>query len=239
MTEKPSYEQLEKRVRELERAESKRKQAEEALKDSEERLRLALAGSGVSFWEYLAKDERVDFDENWARFLGNEPGENYIDFHDWLQRLHPDSVPMVEKAMNDYVEGRVPRYEVEYHIKTRAGEWKWVSCAGIAVDWDENQYPARVLGTHKDISARKEMEQERERLITELEDALAKVRKLSGMLPICSSCKKIRDDKGYWNQIESYLSHHSEAEFSHGICPECAKKIYPNFVHRGKRDDAV
>jgi len=59
--------------------------------------------------------------------------------------------------------------------------------------------------------------------VRELEDALAKVKTLSGMLPICASCKKIRDDKGYWTQIESYIKHHSEAEFSHGFCPECAK----------------
>ena len=60
--------------------------------------------------------------------------------------------------------------------------------------------------------------------VHELEAALAQVKTLSGMLPICASCKKIRDDKGYWTQIESYISHHSEAEFSHGFCPECARK---------------
>ena len=52
---------------------------------------------------------------------------------------------------------------------------------------------------------------------------------ISGMLPICANCKKIRDDKGYWNQIEAYIGDHSEAEFSHGICPDCAKKLYPEF----------
>ena len=62
-----------------------------------------------------------------------------------------------------------------------------------------------------------------------LEEALAKVKKLSGLLPICASCKKIRDDKGYWKQIEAYIRDHSEVEFSHGICPECAKKLYPDF----------
>jgi hypothetical protein len=63
--------------------------------------------------------------------------------------------------------------------------------------------------------------------IETLQDALAKVKLLSGFLPICASCKKIRDDNGYWNQIESYIKEHSEAEFSHGICPECAEKLYP------------
>lgn len=62
-----------------------------------------------------------------------------------------------------------------------------------------------------------------------LTKALAEVKQLSGFLPICASCKNIRDDKGYWNQIESYISQHSEAKFSHGICPECAKKLYPEF----------
>lgn len=62
-----------------------------------------------------------------------------------------------------------------------------------------------------------------------LQEALAKIKVLSGFLPICASCKKIRDDKGYWNQIESYIRDHSEVEFSHSICPDCAKKLYPEF----------
>jgi PAS domain S-box-containing protein len=82
----------------------------------------------------------------------------------------------------------------------------------------------------RDITARKHSDKERERLIAELQEALAKVRTLSGMLPICSKCKKIRDDKGYWNQIEIYIRERSEAEFSHGICPECAKLLYPDWV---------
>ena len=78
-----------------------------------------------------------------------------------------------------------------------------------------------------DISYRQKIEREREHLIEELKGALSRVKRLSGMLPICASCKKIRDDKGYWNQIEAYISEHSEADFSHGLCPECANKLYP------------
>ncbi len=74
---------------------------------------------------------------------------------------------------------------------------------------------------------RKAREAEKETLIADLQEALARVRLLSGLLPICASCKKIRDDQGYWNQIESYVRDHSEAKFSHGICPECANKLYP------------
>ena len=69
---------------------------------------------------------------------------------------------------------------------------------------------------------------EKERLIHELQDALGEVKTLSGLIPICASCKKIRDDTGYWNQIETYIEARSEAGFSHGICPECAKTLYPD-----------
>jgi PAS domain S-box-containing protein len=84
------------------------------------------------------------------------------------------------------------------------------------------------------ILKQKRSEQERERLIRELKDALAKVKTLSGLLPICASCKKVRDDKGYWTQIEAFISEHSEAEFSHGICAECAKKLYPEYYNEMK-----
>jgi PAS domain S-box-containing protein len=80
-----------------------------------------------------------------------------------------------------------------------------------------------------DISARKKAEEDRERLIAELSDALSKIRTLKGLLPICASCKKIRNDKGYWEHMELYIRDHSEADFSHGICPECAEKLYPGF----------
>lgn len=70
-------------------------------------------------------------------------------------------------------------------------------------------------------------ELEREKLILDLQVEMTNVKTLKGLLPICASCKKIRDDGGYWNQIENYIREHSEAEFTHGLCPDCLKKIYP------------
>jgi len=80
-----------------------------------------------------------------------------------------------------------------------------------------------------DITLRKYMEGEREKLILELQEALANIKTLSGLIPICASCKKIRDDKGYWNQLEKYIIEHSGAKFTHGICPECAEKFRNEF----------
>ncbi|UCD82171.1 MAG: PAS domain-containing protein, partial [Desulfobacterales bacterium] len=79
-----------------------------------------------------------------------------------------------------------------------------------------------------DVTERKKAEVSREKLVKELQKALSDVKTLKGIIPICASCKRVRDDKGYWEQIESYINKYSEADFSHGICPDCAAKIYPD-----------
>jgi PAS domain-containing protein len=92
-----------------------------------------------------------------------------------------------------------------------------------------------------DITERKQVEEEKSNLIVELKNALTQVKQLTGFIPICASCKKIRDDQGYWNQIEKYISDHSEAQFSHGICPDCMKKLYPEIFDDvpGCRDENI
>ncbi len=79
----------------------------------------------------------------------------------------------------------------------------------------------------QDVTEPKRAEEERERLLKEVQEALAQVQALAGLLPICVSCKKIRDDKGYWTQVENYISSHTSATFTHGFCPECMKKNFP------------
>jgi len=80
-------------------------------------------------------------------------------------------------------------------------------------------------------------EKDREEVILQLQEALTDVKKLSGFLPICSSCKNIRNDEGYWEQVEKYIKEHSEADFSHGICPQCAKKLYPDIYEKLKKQN--
>jgi PAS domain S-box-containing protein len=91
----------------------------------------------------------------------------------------------------------------------------------------------KVLGASSiayDITERKKIEAERTDLIAHLNETLSKVKTLSGLLPICASCKKIRDDHGYWQKLETFVREHSGAEFSHSICPDCMKELYPDFV---------
>ncbi|HVN95760.1 MAG TPA: hypothetical protein VMT62_04990, partial [Syntrophorhabdaceae bacterium] len=71
----------------------------------------------------------------------------------------------------------------------------------------------------------------------ELQEALAKIKTLSGFIPICASCKKIRDDRGYWNQLENYIREHSDADFTHGYCPDCMKKLFPEYYEKTYGDE--
>ena len=114
---------------------------------------------------------------------------------------------------------------------------------GICRDVEVHGYPlfddagkmVQIIEYCIDISERKQAAQEREKLILDLQNALQEVKTLSGLLPICAACKKIRDDKGYWNILEQYISEHSDAEFTHGICPECAQKLYPDYYKKQKK----
>lgn len=91
------------------------------------------------------------------------------------------------------------------------------------------QKESAILVTLRDASKRIQAEHEKDEAFQKLQDALDNIKTLRGLLPICSYCKKIRDDDGYWQRLETYMVNHSEAEFSHGICPECIKEHYPEY----------
>ncbi len=114
---------------------------------------------------------------------------------------------------------------LEFPILTRTGETRWVDQM-VTLCTNSDGDVTGFQGIARDVTQRKRVEQEREQLIHDLQDALAKIKTLSGLLPICANCKKIRDDNGYWNQIEAYIRRHSYADFSHSICPDCARVLY-------------
>ena len=123
------------------------------------------------------------------------------------------------------------RADFETMQRTRQGEVRNVHITAQIIDIQGNPVYHCVW---RDITERRRTEEERERLILELKEALSQVKTLRGLVPICSSCKKIRNDKGYWEQLEVYIRDHSEAEFSHGICPECAQRLYSEFDKENK-----
>ena len=127
------------------------------------------------------------------------------------------------------IESGIPIINGESYILDKQGNKIYTLFFKIPLR-DEQGNIIGLVGVARDITERKRIEEERERLIAELQTALADVKTLSGLVPICSNCKKIRDDKGYWTQIEGYIQEHSQAKFTHGVCPDCMDKLYPNFV---------
>ena len=107
--------------------------------------------------------------------------------------------------------------------KLASGEIRDVEIHSSPITFEEKKLIFAII---HDISERKTAERERESLIVDLQKALGEIKQLSGLLPICAKCKKIRDDNGYWNQIEGYIQKHSDAQFSHGMCPECSDELY-------------
>lgn len=100
-------------------------------------------------------------------------------------------------------------------------------CYASVVVFDHSKHGKVLVAVHTDITARREFEEERKKLLTKLQNALNEIRTLKGILPFCSFCKKIRNDTGYWEQVDVYITRHSEADISHSICPDCARKNYP------------
>ena len=108
------------------------------------------------------------------------------------------------------------------------GQINWTSTTKIPLR-DQDGKIIGLVGISREINEIKQAEEQREKIIAELQEALDKIKTLKGLIPICASCKKIRDDQGYWNNVESYIKSHAEVEFTHGICPDCMKKLYPNY----------
>ncbi len=139
--------------------------------------------------------------------------------------------------------------ECPMHQVIMTGE-RYISRDQVFIRKDGTTFPASVYSSpllengkvvasvtaFRDITERKRIEEEREKLIAELQKALAEIKTLHGILPICASCKKIRDDKGAWHQMEAYIHDHTNVEFSHGICKECAKKMYPQYYTEDEDD---
>ena len=118
------------------------------------------------------------------------------------------------------------RRNLEVRLRTKSGSIRTVLLSGSHNLTLANEPHLITIAT--DITKRKQMEEERETLLAELKEALHKIKTLRGILPICAQCKRIRDSVDEWHSLEKYIRDHSDTDFSHGICPECAKDLYPD-----------
>jgi len=200
---------------------------EQELREQRRQLDLAMLAGELGLWDSDLRTGTAVWSDQTLNIAGYFRGELEESVESWQRLIHPDDASRVVEAFNAHIADPTLPFEVEYRIKTKTGEWKWVMSAGKAVEFDKKGEVLRIIGVCRDIDRNKRNELERESLIVQLQQALDNIRRLSGLLPICSSCKKIRDDKGYWQEVELYVRDHSEADFTHGICPECARKLYP------------
>jgi hypothetical protein len=136
---------------------------------------------------------------------------------------YPDDIEADVALFNELLAGKRNSYNMEKRYFNKKGEIVWGNLA-VSIVRDDKGEPKTIIGMVEDITERKKAETEREKLITDLRNAVTEVKTLSGLLPICSYCKNVRDDKGYWQQVEAYVADHSGAEFTHGICPDCYEK---------------
>ncbi len=170
----------------------------------------------------LSDGKILETNDNFSRFFGYSSaeikGKTSLELNIWYDDRDRQAL------VDDLIQyGRIQ--ERELLLKHKSGQ---VLCGLV---WSDRLFLGNepcILSSVLDITDRKQQQFEREALIEQLQEALSDVKTLSGLLPICSSCKKIRDDKGYWNSLEAYIHKHSLARFSHGICPECTKKLYPD-----------
>lgn len=204
------------------------KMSEEKLKEERDRAQNYLDIAGVIFL-VIGADQKVKLiNKKGCEILGYE--EREILGRNWFDHFLPEKIKSnVKEAFLKILAGEyTPFTYLENVILDSKGQEKFIAWHNVPLR-DKTGKIVGTLSSGLDITELKEKEREREELIQKLQEALSKVKKLSGLLPICSSCKKIRDDKGYWRQIEVYIREHSEAEFSHALCPECVKKLYPEF----------
>ncbi len=140
---------------------TERKLAETSLKESQERWRIALEGTDQGIWEWYIKTGKVIYNDSWMRLLGYEPGEIDVNYEWWANNVDPENIPILEKAVNDYLEGKRTYLELEYRIKTKQGLWKWCWARGVCIDYDEAGKPIRLIGTSRDFTEYKEAQQAR------------------------------------------------------------------------------
>lgn len=199
--------------------------SDEALLLSEERLKMVLEGSQQGFWDWDVKTGEVQRNERWAEMLGYTLKDFENDTDTWTRLIHPDDRDAAWGSIIDHLEGRTDCHKMEYRMRAKDGSYRWILDHARIVKRAADGQPLRMSGTHIDITDRKRIEEERDQLIASLKAALQEIRTLKGIIPICSYCHSIRNDRGAWDQLEEYLARHSHAEFSHGICPECFDRL--------------
>ncbi len=213
---------------------TERKRIEEVLRDSEERFRKVFENGPIGM-VMAGPDFRIlRANSSICQLLGY--AEQELVGQSMETFTHPEDRQKTAELAGQLVRGEIPLFRIEKRCIKKDGEALWTNLTTTTLRNRRGEV-LYALCMIEDISNRKFVEEERERLIRELKDAMARVKTLSGLLPMCAWCRKVRDDKGYWKKVEAYIEEHSDASFTHGICPECLKKYDPETyeAYQGKK----
>ncbi len=160
------------------------------------------------------------------REISGYPPSDFLDsqVRTFASIIHPEDQRRLEREVQEAVEHDVP-YTLEYRIVTANGDVRWIYERGCMVKNADGE-PCCLDGVLFDHTLEHQVDDEQADLVLKLREALAKIKRLHGLLPICSNCKMIRDDDGYWKELEIYIQSHSDATFTHSICPACMDELY-------------
>lgn len=229
MSEKPAYEDLEQRILELEQSNRNRKQTEKARLESKQRYERLVNTIPCALYDYIRFADgrnRFIYISPQCRQIFEQDADRIIDDSNLLWGMvHPEDVERLKQE--DVAAHRTGElFQSEVRIVLPDGRIKWIQLTSMP---GTHHVGSQVIwsGVILDITERKQAKEEKNQWVSKPQLALAEIKTLKGIVPICSFCKKVRDDQGYWEQVEVYVKQHTQADFSHGICPECAQKHYP------------
>lgn len=162
------------------------------------------------------------FNQRWLEFTGRSMDEEYG--NGWAEGVHPEDL---QRCLDIYLDhfGRRAVFEMEYRLRRHDGAWRWIFDRGVPMYGPEGEFGG-YIGSCTDVTERVEAQ----RALAEAQ--AAQIRTLHGLLPICMICRKIKNDEGYWEGLDKYVREHSEADFSHGLCPEC----FPEYMAQIRRE---
>jgi PAS domain S-box-containing protein len=181
-----------------------------------EEYRLLVERAPIMIWRSTVTMECDYFNEIWLAFTGRSMEQEVG--NGWAEGVHPEDFDNCLKIYTDHF-ARREKFEMLYRLRRFDGVYRWIFDRGVPFD-DSAGHFRGYIGSCIDVTERIEAQE----ALKKAQEA--EIKQLRGFLPICSYCKKIRNDENYWEQIESYISNHSNALFSHGICPDCLAEAY-------------
>ncbi len=198
--------------------------AEAIIERFNNRDRLASQVARIGYWDFNPATGDLYWSPEVLELLTGRPSdETSISYEEFFNFVHPDDREECDRIVTEAVKTN-SQFFVEYRVTHHDGGIHWIS--GWGGPTENHDGAQRLIGAVIDITERKVLTASLMQKNHELQNALKEIKTLEGIIPICSHCKKIRTDEGFWTQVEKYIEDHSDARFSHGMCESCAHEIY-------------